>query len=240
MHDIATVPHSFAQTAPMRYEAGMERPCPQGPFSVFAARRAKAGYHHGNLKQTLLDAAETLIAERGPAGVNLSEMARMAGVSSAAIYRHYADLSALIGAVARRGFEDFTLRLSTTVPGPGPEGFRGMGDAYLAFARERPGAYAAMFSSTITYTDPELAAAGERAFNTLVNGLTKAVASIGISPQTAFTLAIQIWSLAHGVATLAGTGRLSPATGVVPEAVLREGVEALIRSSVPSSRQPAP
>lgn len=204
-----------------------------GPMGFFAARKERAGYHHGNLKETLLDATEELIATRGPMGLTLSELARMAGVSPAAIYRHYADLNALIGAVAKRGFEEFALRLrmANAASGAGMPGFKGMGDSYLAFARERPGAYAAMFSSTISHSDNDLARAGEIAFNTLADGLAGALEETGLDRGAAFSLAIKIWSLAHGIASLTRSGRLSPAIGATPESMLREGVEALIAAS---------
>lgn len=206
----------------------MRKSFSKGPLGFMAAGRDK--YHHGNLKETLLDAAEALIAERGPMGVTLSELARMAGVSPAAIYRHYADLNALVGAVARRGFGVFTARLRAagSVSGPGIPGFSSMGAAYLGFARENPGAYAAMFSSTITDADPEVCAASETAFRTLAEGLAGALTEAGIDQGSAFSLAIKIWSLAHGIATLTGSGRLSPAIGVTPEKMLQEGVRALI------------
>lgn len=211
----------------------MRRSCPQGPFGIFAARKARESYHHGNLKETLLDAAEALIAERGPANLALSEMARMAGVSSAAIYRHYADLNALIGAVAERGFVDFALRLEAAarLAGKGPRALDGMGRAYLAFARERPGAYAAMFSSTVAFSSPELAAAGERAFAGLTAGVNELGGAMGIDPAGCHSLALKIWSLSHGIATLAGSGRLGPATGADPERLLKEGADALIMAA---------
>jgi AcrR family transcriptional regulator len=211
----------------------MRRSCPQGPLGFFAARKARDSYHHGNLKETLLDTAEALIAERGPANISLSEMARMAGVSSAAIYRHYADLNALIGAVAGRGFTEFALRLeaAVSVAGGGPRALDGMGRAYLAFARERPGAYAAMFSSTVAFSSPELAAAGERAFAGLTAGVNEIGAALGLDPAACHRLALKIWSLSHGIATLAGSGRLSPATGAHPEQLLKEGVDALIMAA---------
>jgi len=209
-----------------------------GARAFFAARKERAGYHHGNLKETLLDAAEALIAERGPAGITLSEMARMAGVSNAAIYRHYADLGALIGAVAQRGFQEFStrLRMASAAAGPGVSGFKSMGDAYLAFARSRPGAYAAMFSSPLQHTGTEVAQAGEVAFNTLLTGLAEALSAQGISGGAAFSLAIKIWSLAHGIATLTASGRLSPAIGATPESMLREGVQALMADAARQQR----
>lgn len=206
-------------------------PFPKMPF--MASQRQRSGYHHGNLKETLLDAAEALIVQRGPLGLSLSELARMAGVSPAAIYRHYADLNALIGAVARRGFDLFSSRLrgARDAAGAGKTGFIGMGQAYLAFARERPGAYAAMFSSTMAYSDEDLAKAGQIAFTTLAEGLADALADQGIDQGSAFSLAVKIWALAHGIATLTASGRLSPAIGATPESMLTEGVNALIAAA---------
>lgn len=201
-------------------------------------RKAKDRYHHGNLRETLLDLAEQQIARRGPAGLSFSEMARTAGVSSAAIYRHYADLNTLVGAVARRGFDDFSLRLraaATTADRP-EASFGAMGDAYIAFARERPGAYAAMFASTIAHSDPDLARASAAAFDTLMQGLARTLAATGIDAAGAYPLAVKIWALAHGVATLAQSGRLTPAAGVVPETILREGTAALIRAAIDTAR----
>ncbi len=196
-------------------------------------RQERTGYHHGSLKEALLDAAEALITERGPAGISLSEMARMAGVTPAAVYRHYADLRALIGSVARRGFEDFSIHLRNAQknahdPGNGIRGFQGMGNAYLDFAQRRPGAYAAMFSSATGYSDPELEVAGQRAFQTLLDGVAAALAPQNLPADAAFQTALKIWALSHGIATLAQSGRLSPANGCVPQDLLRDGVEAII------------
>lgn len=207
-------------------------------MGLFSFRKPAGSYHHGNLKETLLDVAEAMIAERGPAGLSLSEMARMAGVSSAAIYRHYADLDRLIGAVAHRGFDDFAARLrgASAAAQSGPAGFRAMGSAYLAFARERPGAYAAMFSSPVTCTDPDLVRAGQVAFETLVKGLQLALRPAGLRDADCTGLAVKVWSLAHGIATLTGAGRLGPDSGVVPETVLDEGVTAMIGAALRETR----
>lgn len=203
------------------------------PSGYFSAFRQKSGYHHGNLKETLLDAAETLIAARGPSSLSLSELARMAGVSPAAIYRHFSALDVLIGAVAKRGFELFTerLRMANAAAGEGLEGFGSMGDAYLAFAQARPGAYAAMFSAPVSSASGDVAEAGSAAFNALAEGLSSALKEQGIESGASFSLAIKIWAMAHGIATLTGTGRLSPAIGTTPQAMLREGVAALLSAA---------
>jgi AcrR family transcriptional regulator len=67
----------------------------------------REGYHHGNLREALIEAALGLIAEYGPAGFSFAQAARAAGVSAAAPYRHFRDLQALIAEIARRGYERF-------------------------------------------------------------------------------------------------------------------------------------
>src|ERR1700759_3938263 len=69
--------------------------------------RAERGYHHGNLKEALLEAALDLIAEKGPAGFTFADAARLAGVSPAAPYRHFRDPDELWSSIAPRGFEQF-------------------------------------------------------------------------------------------------------------------------------------
>jgi AcrR family transcriptional regulator len=81
------------------------------------------GYHHGNLKEALIRAALELIAKKGPAGFTFAEAARFAGVSPAAPYRHFRDRDELLADVARRGFEEFAIRLERAWNGGAPEPF---------------------------------------------------------------------------------------------------------------------
>ncbi|MGY4356431.1 AcrR family transcriptional regulator [Bradyrhizobium sp. i1.7.7] len=74
--------------------------------------RTERGYHHGNLKEALLQAALGLIAEKGAAGFTFADAARMAGVSAAAPYRHFRDREELLSSIAQRGFEQFEQRLT--------------------------------------------------------------------------------------------------------------------------------
>src|ERR1700740_2831769 len=97
---------------------------------------ARRGYHHGNLREALIDAALNLIAQKGPAGFTFAEAARWAGVSSAAPYRHFRDRDALMADVAERGFELFTAALSQAWNGGRPDpmtAFESVGRAYLRF-----------------------------------------------------------------------------------------------------------
>src|SRR5215468_11457100 len=99
-------------------------------------RGSRRGYHHGNLREALVDAALDLIAEKGPAGFTFAEAARQAGVSPAAPYRHFRDRDALMADVARRGFERFEQQLSAAWGEGRPnlrEAFERLGRAYLDF-----------------------------------------------------------------------------------------------------------
>ena len=133
--------------------------------------RGPRGYHHGNLKEALIRAALQLIAEKGPAGFTFAEAARFAGVSPAAPYRHFRDRDDLLADVARRGFEQFADALTKAWDDGKPDpmtAFERMGKAYLAFARNEPAYYSAMFEAGIpANTSAELAAAGERAFGVI-------------------------------------------------------------------------
>src|SRR5262249_50611315 len=119
----------------------------------------RRGYHHGNLREALIRATLDLIAERGLSGFTFAEAARAAGVSSAAPYRHYRDRQALIADVAREGFDLFGAELERAWSGGRPTplaAFENMGRAHLAFARNEPAYFSAMFEAGIAPdSDPE-------------------------------------------------------------------------------------
>ena len=127
----------------------------------------KQGYHHGNLRQALIDAA--LDADRGTwaAGLHPVRAAKAAGVTPAAVYRHFAGREDLIAEAARQGYEIFADLMDYAYNGGKPTAlaaFEATGRAYLAFARKYPGHYMAMFESGVSVNrNPELARAAARA-----------------------------------------------------------------------------
>ncbi|HKF70730.1 MAG TPA: TetR/AcrR family transcriptional regulator, partial [Stellaceae bacterium] len=131
----------------------------------------RRGYHHGNLKEALINAALELIAAKGPLGFTFAEAARSAGVSQAAPYRHFRDRDELMVDVAIRGFERFEAALAKAWNDGAPNplaAFENLGKAYLAFARAEPAYYAAMFEAGVPPdSSPELQQAGDRAFAVL-------------------------------------------------------------------------
>jgi AcrR family transcriptional regulator len=192
-------------------------------------------YHHGNLKEALLRAALELIAKKGSAGFTFAEAARWAGVSPAAPYRHFRDRDELMASVALRGFERFEIALARAWDDGRPDIFAALdrlGKAYLEFARAEPAYYSAMFEAGIPLaTSPELRAAGERAFAVLRGAAEKLCAQMpAASRPPALMVALHIWSLSHGVASLFGRGDAARrALPMSPEELLEAGVLVYLR-----------
>ena len=173
--------------------------------------RGPRGYHHGNLKEALVRAALELIAEKGPGGFTFADAARWAGVSPAAPYRHYRDREALLADVAKRGYDEFTAALAKAWDNGKPDlmaAFDRLGKAYLAFARAEPAYYSAMFEAGVPVdVDPELREAGDRAFAVLRGAAEQLVATMPAKGRPpALMVALHIWSMTHGIASLFGRG----------------------------------
>jgi len=169
------------------------------------------GYHHGNLKEALVRAALELIAEKGPAGFTFAEAARWAGVSAAAPYRHFRDRDDLVADVALRGYQQFAEALSHAWADGRPDvhvAFDRLGKAYLNFARTEPAYYSAMFEGGIPLeANPALREAGERAFGVLRNAVEQLIATMPAAARPpAMMMALHIWTMAHGIASLFGRG----------------------------------
>jgi AcrR family transcriptional regulator len=173
--------------------------------------RERRGYHHGNLREALIEAALNLISEKGPGGFTFAEAARAAGVSPAAPYRHFRDRDALIADIAKRGFEAFAAALAVAWDGGRPEpraAFDRVGRAYLEFARTAPAYFSAMFESGLALADyPEVRAEGDKAFAVLREACEAIIATLPAAKRPpAMMMALHIWSLSHGIAALFGRG----------------------------------
>ncbi len=200
--------------------------------------RPRDSYHHGNLREALIEAALRLIRERGPAGFAFVELARAAGVSPAAPYRHFRDRTALLGEIARRGFVRFAADLDAVWNGGRPDAvaaFDRVGKAYLAFARRDPASYAVMFESGLPLEEsPELRQASDLAFEVLrraADAICATATATGRRPP-ALMVALHVWAMAHGVASLfvghADGGRFR--LPMTPEELLEAGVLIYLQS----------
>lgn len=195
---------------------------------------AKRGYHHGNLRKALVDAALQLIETKGPSGFTLSEAAKLAGVTPAAVYRHFEGREDLIAEAARQGYEIFADLMEYAFQSGQPSAlasFEATGRAYLAFARKYPGHYVAMFESGISVNrTPELAQVAGRASGVL----EKAAAALSehIPPEKrppAAMFSAHIWAMSHGVVELFARGRPGANTPFSPEDLLEAGIGIYLR-----------
>ena len=159
-------------------------------------------YHHGNLRDSLLDAAALLLAQNGAQALTLREVAKAAGVSHAAPYHHFPSREHLLAAVAARAFAG----LAAAMAAADADGARGQGlrlmdicEVYVEFARARPAQFRLMFGPLLAQKSryPELKQAAEASFHVLVTAATAFDAARGAE------LALTGWSLAHGLANLA-------------------------------------
>lgn len=162
--------------------------------------KARATYHHGDLRAALLSAARVLLDEGGVAAVSLREAARRAGVSPAACYRHFTDKEALLTALAVQGFEEFAQALGQAFRGR-RKSFADMGIAYVEFAVQRPGLFRLMFGPAVAdrSRSPALLQAIQASTTLFEDGLRSHTADGSADPLAA----LQAWATMHGLATLA-------------------------------------
>ena len=194
----------------------------------------KRGYHHGNLRQALVDAALALIEEKGPQGFTLSEAAKTADVTPAAVYRHFAGREDLIAEAARQGYDIFSALMEYAYADGKPTAlaaFEATGRAYLAFARKYPGHYKAMFEAGLNLNDHlEVASVANRARAVL----EKAAVSLsdhlppGKRPPASMFSA-HIWALSHGIVELFARGTPGTRSPFPPEDLLEAGIGIYLR-----------
>lgn len=195
---------------------------------------SKRGYHHGNLRQALVDAALQLIEERGPTGFTLSEAAKRAGVTPAAVYRHFAGREDLIAEAARQGYIIFSEVMEFAYKDGQPSAlaaFEATGRAYLAFARRHPGHYIAMFESGISVnSSADLAIVAQRARAVLERAAEEL--SQHIPPEKrppAAMFSAHIWALSHGVVELFARNSPGTQSPFPPEDLLETGIGVYLR-----------
>lgn len=189
-------------------------------------------YHHGDLSRALLQEALRTIEKGGVAALTLRAVGEKLGVSRTALYRHFADKSALLAAVATEGFRTLRVQLeeSWRAHGGGREGFEAMGATYVRFAVAHPSHYRVMFGGFVrgSAPDAELANEGGGAFQTLVDAIVAQQNEGRLRNDHPLALAQYIWSNVHGIAMLAIDGQLKqPVEDVIRFANerMRTGIE---------------
>ena len=211
-----------------------------------AARAGDDGpYHHGALRDALLEAAERVLERDGLAGLTLRAVAREAGVSHAAPTHHFGDLTGLVSELAAIGYRRFSMAMATAGAAATMPMEKGLASAkaYVRYARAHPGMYGLMFrTERLDMTRPSLREAAEASFAGFA-GAIGAYRQEKISTETltlqqagALTLA---WSLVHGFTTLLLDGRLTKILRRLPEGTDAETLlVAMLTSTL--GRPPAP
>ncbi|MGW8374709.1 TetR/AcrR family transcriptional regulator [Streptomyces sp. ODS28] len=161
-------------------------------------------YHHGDLHAACLRAARELLEEDGSAALSMRAVARRAGVSPTAPYRHFPDREALVSAVAAEGYRELAEHLSAAHPSPAtPDELASVAVAYVRFALDHPALFRAMFAEPCDHGNEERAAATS-AIAEYVRGIARS-AFPGADPDALWT---PVWALVHGLAFLHLDGKL--------------------------------
>jgi len=164
---------------------------------------AKKAYHHGELRESLLEAARVLLEEDGPGGLSLRKVGRRLGVTPGAPYRHFEDKDAILAALAVRGFEGLCEMMLAEEDGGanGEERLRRAGLGYLEFASQNPELFRLMFGWMPSRDIPELCEAGDAAFAGF-RGILEACDREGLLARSVQEAGLLAWSAVHGAAFL--------------------------------------
>jgi AcrR family transcriptional regulator len=184
-------------------------------------------YHHGNLRQELLDVAIKHLRQWGPDKISLRALAREIGVSQTAPYRHFADKNALLAALAADGYARLTAVTETEAgryQEPAEQIFQA-GLVYIHFARDNPDLYKLMFGPVIENPEsyPELKASGSQSFETILGIARRGVEDGSFAQEDTALIAMSCWSMVHGIASLWIDGMYSCADSGLSEDVVVAG-----------------
>lgn len=178
-------------------------------------------YHHGNLRQALLEAALIILERNGEAGVGLRDLARAVGVSPAAPYRHFDSRAALLEALAVTGFQRFSARMEEVAATEPDNAMAAMGKTYVLFALDNPNLFRLMFSPQLKKDGrPGLRMAADAAFDTLRH-------VVGGDAATGRIKALAAWAKVHGLAVLLLDGQIAIRAGEDTEALIAEIIGSL-------------
>ncbi|MER6597892.1 TetR/AcrR family transcriptional regulator [Streptomyces parvus] len=184
-------------------------------------------YHHGDLRAACIRAARELLEEDGSAGLSLRAVARRAGVSATAPYRHFADREALVSAVAAEGYNELAGSLAQAHPAPStPDELAAVAVAYVRFALEHPALFRAMFAEPCDPTSEERVAA-----TAAISEYVRTIVDATFPGVDADALSTTVWALVHGLAFLHLDGKLDSSTPEIVTAQVTSAVHALFNAA---------
>lgn len=176
----------------------------------------KAGrtYHHGDLRRVVIETAQDMLREEKGWQFTLREVARRAGVSHAAPYKHFPDKSALLAVLAAIGFDQLRSEIARAIERPlrsARTEFIAAAKAYIHFGTTNPSLYRLMFSGDIDKTaNAKLEEAGAGAFAELTGIIERGQSGGTFKKQPVRGQAAAAWALVHGFTMLAIDGQLLP------------------------------
>jgi AcrR family transcriptional regulator len=169
------------------------------------AIRRKAGFHHGDLREALIAATRRLIETRGPENFSLADACRLAGVSTAAPYKHFRDKQEILQEIVEQGFDELARRTREAVESAGVgtlAGITAMGRAYVAFAVEETAVFRLMFGQNrAVREDPDVETCGRACFQGVIDQV-ELYCSRHHAAGDAHRIALQLWTLVHGASCL--------------------------------------
>lgn len=181
-------------------------------------------YHHGDLRAACVRAALELLEEEGTTALSLRAVARRAGVSPTAPYRHYPDRDALVSAVAAVGYRELADHLAAAHPSPStPDELAAVAVAYVRFALERPALFRVMFGEPCDRDTGERVAA-----TTAISEYLGAIVARSFPGSDPGSMSTAIWALVHGLAVLHLDGKLDTSTPAVVTERVRAAVHAVL------------
>ena len=207
--------------------------------------QARCNYHHGDLRNALITAAAELIERDGTLDFTMAEAATRAGVSAAAPYRHFDNKEELLRAVrdlAFLGLDHAAMETLEAHEAGSLEGILALGHTYLAFAREKRAFFSLMWEDRGDSAERRLEAQSKYGgFGVLVNMVQTFCEKQGSGDVDALYIATQIWSMAHGIATLEANRMLDLFdASVQPEYLLDDGARTMLTGVLSQSIDTAP
>jgi AcrR family transcriptional regulator len=185
-----------------------------------ASGEARAAYHHGDLREALIAAGVRMLEQVGPGQISLRELAKQAGVSHNAPYRHFADREALLGAICAQGFERLNAAVDAAAESsPDPRTKLQALRAYVTFALDHPRHMQIMFGVYELHTRTEVAAVSMRAFERVTEIVGAGQSSGVVRPGDPRVIAFALWAHLHGIASILAARR-SSVSGVADREML--------------------
>ena len=169
-------------------------------------KKSKSSYRHGNLREAILLTSLQVIEEVGVSGLSIREVAKKAGVTHQAPYRHFSDMEALLAAFAQDGFEKLYTHMSESISKEIKpiEKLLKLGTAYFSWAAEHPDHFRLMFSQNIPEfeTSPDLKRAADQILELVLTVVQENQEAKNINNKDTRSIARQLWSAIHGTSLL--------------------------------------